>query len=126
MPPELIRANGKICYLELPASNIQRSADFYARVFGWSMRTRGDGAVAFDDTTNQVSGSFTTDRKPNTAPGLLVYVMVDDAEATCRAIEVNGGKVTVPVDPNFREIIAQFTDPGGNVLGIYQEPRVQS
>jgi hypothetical protein len=27
-------------------------------VFGWKLRTRGDGAVAFDDGVGQVSGSF--------------------------------------------------------------------
>ena len=32
MPPTL--ANGKVCYIEIPAVDIQRSADFYARVFG--------------------------------------------------------------------------------------------
>ena len=28
-------ANGKICYLEIPALEVQRSADFYAKVFGF-------------------------------------------------------------------------------------------
>ncbi len=27
--------NGKICYIEMPALDIRRSADFYAKVFGW-------------------------------------------------------------------------------------------
>ena len=27
-------ANGKICYIEMPATDIARSADFYKRVFG--------------------------------------------------------------------------------------------
>jgi hypothetical protein len=122
MAPELIRSNGKICYVELPASNIARSADFYTKVFGWVMRTRGDGTQAFDDTTNQVSGSFTTERKPSVTPGMLVYIMVDDAIATSRAIEANGGKIILAVDANARETIAHFTDPGGTILGIYQEP----
>ncbi|TLZ01651.1 MAG: VOC family protein, partial [Gammaproteobacteria bacterium] len=47
MAPTL--ANGKICYLELPAVDITRSAAFYTEVFRWSMRKRGDGATAFDD-----------------------------------------------------------------------------
>jgi predicted enzyme related to lactoylglutathione lyase len=51
MPPT--RANGKICYIEIPASDIARSADFYRRVFGWNIRKRGDGSTAFDDTTGQ-------------------------------------------------------------------------
>jgi predicted enzyme related to lactoylglutathione lyase len=54
MPPTF--ANGKICYLEMPATDIARSSDFYQQVFGWNIRTRGDGSTAFDDTTGQVSG----------------------------------------------------------------------
>jgi len=34
MPPTT--ANGKICYVEIPATNVDRSADFYAKVFGWN------------------------------------------------------------------------------------------
>jgi predicted enzyme related to lactoylglutathione lyase len=33
MTPTL--GNGKICYVEMPASDIQRSAEFYTKVFGW-------------------------------------------------------------------------------------------
>ena len=33
MPPTL--ANGKICYIEIPSTDVARSADFYTRVFGW-------------------------------------------------------------------------------------------
>ena len=40
MPPTL--ANGKICYLEMPATDVARSADFYKKSFGWNIRQRGD------------------------------------------------------------------------------------
>ena len=56
MPPTM--ANGKICYIEMPAVDIARSADFYSRVFGWSIRTRGDGSTAFDDGVGEVSGTW--------------------------------------------------------------------
>ena len=48
--------NGKICYLEIPAQDIQKSAEFYAKAFGWKTRTRGDGHIAFDDGVGEVSG----------------------------------------------------------------------
>ena len=48
---------GKICYIEIPATDIAQSAEFYRRAFGWSTRQRGDGATAFDDTVGQVSGA---------------------------------------------------------------------
>ena len=46
MPPS--RANGKICYIEIPALDVQRSAAFYAKVVGWTIRQRGDGHTAFE------------------------------------------------------------------------------
>src|SRR4051794_11013463 len=95
MPPTT--GNGKICYLELPATDIARSAAFYSTVFGWTMRKRGDGATAFDDGVGEVSGSFVSGRGPSGAPGLLVYVMVDSVAGTCDAIEANGGAIVQPI-----------------------------
>jgi predicted enzyme related to lactoylglutathione lyase len=120
MPPTY--ANGKICYLELPAADIRQSADFYATVFGWAMRTRGDGAQSFDDTAGEVSGSFVPDRTPAGSPGLLFYIMVDDAAGTCRTIEAHGGTIVQPIGADAPEITARFRDPAGNVIGLYQQP----
>ena len=120
MPPTL--TNGKICYIELPAIDVGLSQAFYARVFGWPMRTRGDGSHAFDDTTGQVSGAFVTGRPPSGIPGVLFYIMVDDVAATCKVVEAHGGKVVQPVVADSREIVARFRDPGGNIIGLYQHP----
>ena len=120
MPPTL--GNGKICYVEIPTMDVSQSASFYSRTFGWKIRTRGDGAQAFDDVTGEVSGAFVLDRPPSTRPGLLIYIMVDSVVATCKLVEANGGAIVQPLDPDFPEIIARFSDPAGNVLGLYQEP----
>ena len=37
--------NGKICYVEMPATDMERSAAFYRALFGWTIRTRGDGSL---------------------------------------------------------------------------------
>ncbi|HEX2919447.1 MAG TPA: VOC family protein [Edaphobacter sp.] len=113
--------NGKICYIEMPATDPQRSAAFYSRVFGWTVRMRGDGATAFDDTTGQVSGAFLTGR-PAQNPGFVVYIMVDDAAATIAKLEAAGAEIVQPIGGDPGEITARFRDPGGNILGIYQEP----
>ena len=120
MPPDY--GNGKICYIEMPATDIARSSEFYQKVFGWSIRKRGDGATAFDDGVGQVSGRWVVGRAPSGAPGLLVYIMVDDAVATVDAIVAAGGTIVQPIGMDAPEITARFTDPGGNVIGIYQEP----
>ena len=119
MPPTL--GNGKVCYIELPATDIARSAEFYRRVFGWNVRTRGDGHLAFDDGVGEVSGTWVTGRPPASAPGLLVYIMVDNMAATIDLVVANGGEIVQPVGHDAPEITARFRDPGGNVLGLFEE-----
>jgi predicted enzyme related to lactoylglutathione lyase len=118
----MAHGNGKICYIEMPATDIQRSADFYKKTFDWNLRKRGDGATAFDDTTGQVSGAFVLGRPPASTPGILFYIMVDDMTAAVSAVTANGGDIVQPVGVDAPEITARFRDPGGNVVGLYQEP----
>jgi uncharacterized protein len=120
MPPTM--ANGKICYMEIPTTDVARSAEFYKRVFGWGIRKRGDGHLAFDDTTGEVSGSWVAGRPPMTQAGLLVYIMVDSVAATLETVVANGGEMVQPIGADAPEITARFRDPSGNVFGLYQEP----
>jgi predicted enzyme related to lactoylglutathione lyase len=113
---------GKICYIEIPAKDVERSAEFYHRAFGWQIRTRGDGATAFDDTVGEVSGTWVVGRPVATDPGLMVYIMVGSAAAAVDALVSAGGEIVQPVDPHAREVVATFRDPAGNLLGIYQQP----
>ncbi len=116
-----ISRDGKICYLELPTDDVERSSAFYAAVFGWKIRKRGDGEVAFDDTV-EVSGTWVTGRPPFDGSSLTVHVMVDDIEATMAKVEAEGGRILEGVGAHAPEITAKFADPYGNVLGLYQEP----
>src|SRR5215472_18737577 len=120
MPPDY--GNGKICYVEIPAVDIQRSAEFYASAFDWKTRKRGDGSLAFDDGVGQVSGTWVRGRKPMGDVGLLIYVMVDDIEKTIAKVTAAGGEIVQPVGADAPEITARFRDPGGNILGLYQQP----
>ena len=120
MPPT--RANGKVCYIEMPAVDIKRSADFYGKVFGWNIRRRGDGSTAFDDTIGEVSGTWVLGRPASSEPGLLIYIMVDSVAATVDAVVAAGGELVQPIGADAPEVTARFRDPGGNVVGLYQEP----
>jgi hypothetical protein len=113
--------HGKICYIEMPAADPERSGAFYGKTFGWQIRKRGDGATAFDDATGEVSGAFVRGRAP-AAPGLLFYIMVDNVEASLAAALENGAGLVQPLGADAPEITARFRDPGGNVIGLYQDP----
>jgi len=113
---------GKICYIEIPATDVKQSAEFYQRAFGWQIRQRGDGSTAFDDTVNEVSGTWVLGRPVAAQPGLMVYIMVASAAAAVEAIVSAGGEVVHHVDAKAREVVVTFRDPAGNLIGIYQQP----
>ena len=115
-------ANGKVCYIEIPAISVEESSTFYKAVFGWHIRYRSNGHIAFDDTIGEVSGTWITGRKPSGDPGMLVYIMVDSVVASIDAILANGGTIVQPLGLDAPEITARFCDLAGNVLGLYQEP----
>jgi len=112
--------NGKICYLEMPADDVNAAADFYQSIFGWNIRTRGDGSISFDDGVGEVSGTWVLNRRPMTEVGLLVYIMVDSVAGTIEKITANGGTIVQPIGGDAPEITARFKDPAGNILGLYQ------
>jgi predicted enzyme related to lactoylglutathione lyase len=113
--------NGKICYMQIPAISIAESAKFYNKVFGWNIRTRSDGSIAFDDTPNGISGTWVLNKEPQTRSGVRIYIMVDDVAATLETITASGGKVVDPISGVAPEFIATFSDVAGNILGIGQE-----
>ena len=88
--------HGKICYLEIPANDAQDSARFYSDIFGWKVRERGDGNLAFDDTGG-VSGTWVkeSDRTPDERT--RTYIMVDSIAESLKQIESAGGRVQTPL-----------------------------
>jgi len=65
---------------------------------------------------------WVTGRPQSPEPGLLLYVMVDSVEVTADAVVASGGEIVQPIGADAPEITARFRDPGGNVIGLYQEP----
>ena len=115
--------HGKICYLEIPAMTAEASAAFYSSIFGWKVRKRGDGELAFDDTGG-VSGTWVkeSDRTPDERT--RTYIMVDDIEDSLKQIEAAGGRVLhgrTAIGAGMGAF-AIFADPVGNEFGLYEEP----
>ena len=63
---------------------------------------------------------------PAAEPGLLVYIMVDSVADTIEKVIAHGGEIVQPIGGDAPEITARFRDPGGNVVGLYQEPEPRS
>ena len=51
--------------------------------------------------------------------------MVDSVEDSVQKVIANGGELVQPIGADAPEITARFRDPGGNVIGLYQQPKQQ-
>jgi predicted enzyme related to lactoylglutathione lyase len=67
-----------------------------------------------------VSGNWRTDRKPVNELGILIHIMVEDMTATLALIGANGGLITQAIGMDTPALTTRFSDPTGNVLGLYQ------
>ena len=115
--------HGKICYLEIPATTGKAAAEFYQTIFGWKVRARGDGNLAFDDS-GAGSGTWVEARDRTPDERTRVYIMVDTITEALKQIEAAGGRTLTPrteIGPGMGAFAA-FADPTGNEFGLYEEP----
>jgi uncharacterized protein len=105
----VFRAGG-ISYLRIPAAHPQRSAAFYAAVFGWSVRTDRDDP-SFEDGTGHVIGHFVADEPVAGEAGLRPYVFVADLDETLEQVVAAGGEIVTPPYPEGDLRVATFRDP---------------
>ncbi|HWC79291.1 MAG TPA: VOC family protein [Pseudonocardiaceae bacterium] len=105
---------GQIGYVQLPATDLARSAEFYRSVFGWSV----DSATGSFDAPGMI-GQLTTERPPAAAGGPLLWICADDLYPTLeRAAEAGGIMHGRPQPDNGERWLAELDDPAGNRIGI--------
>ncbi|HEX3653139.1 MAG TPA: VOC family protein [Rhizomicrobium sp.] len=105
-------------YVEFSVSDINRTKDFYASVFGWKFTDYGPGYTSFVD--NGLGGGFTTDRPPRPGGPLLVFHM-NDLEATLERAKSAGAPITKPIFafPGGRRF--EFKDPDGYDIAAWKQ-----
>ena len=112
--------HGHISYLEIPAVDAARSAEFFRVVFSWNIRQVEAHRAAFDDPGGNLIGRFVTGRSISESPGLLPYIYVAKIDEIVVKIQASGGAMVKPVFAEGDLFVATFRDPAGNYLGIWQ------
>ena len=110
-----------LCHFEFVTGNVERCEQFYASVFDWDFAPNPLPGYTLIRTGQDPSGGIM--KAPPHAPrsAFIAYFMVDDIGATLKRIEQAGGRVNkeetaLPHIGSF----AVFTDPDGNLLGLFK------
>ena len=108
-------AHGQVCYLQIPALDLMKSAAFYEKVFGWRIERPYPSFEA-----PGLIGQWVSDRMPAPESGLLMWISVDGIDNVLESVRASGGEVIEPPSPDGPRWLATIRDPAGNVLGIAQ------
>ncbi len=104
--------NGRIDYLEFPATDVAKTKAFYQRVFGWKFTDYGPDYTSFED--GRIAGGFTKEGKV-VRGGPLVVLYASDLAATEKKVREAGGVITkdafpFPVDDASISLIPAATN----------------
>jgi predicted enzyme related to lactoylglutathione lyase len=113
--------HGRLSYVQIPATNVQASGDFYANVFGWKVGAGEDDHLSFSDATRGMIGAWVTDRVSSHGAGVLLYIYVHGIDAVLERIRACSGAVVKAPYAEGDLWVATFRDPGGNEIGIWQQ-----
>ncbi len=111
----------KINYIELPATDIEGTKQFFAKAFGWDFIDYGPEYTAISGAG--LDGGFykSTLRATTETGSALVVLYSTDLESSLESVESAGGKVVKPIFsfPGGRRF--HFADPSGNEYAVWSE-----
>jgi predicted enzyme related to lactoylglutathione lyase len=120
MSPHLFD-NGRLSYIQIPATSTHESAEFYGKVFGWQIRGGNDQHLSFTDAPGDMIGAWIGGREVSRDAGVLPYIYVHGIDAAIDRIRAHGGELVKPPYEEGLLWVATFRDPAGNVIGIWQQ-----
>ena len=110
--------DGRIDYIEFPATDVAKTKAFYERVFGWKFTDYGPDYTSFED--GRIAGGFTKEGKVAQG-GPLVVLYAGDLAAMESKVKQAGGAIVKDIFPFPGGLRFHFTDPSGNVLAVWSE-----
>jgi predicted enzyme related to lactoylglutathione lyase len=112
-----MREDGKIDYVEMPATALAATQAFYEAAFGWRFTAYGPSYSAFEEGLDGGFQADPTERRP--LPLVILYA--HDLEAMAARVREAGGQVIRDIYsfPGGRRF--HFRDPSGNELAVWSE-----
>lgn len=118
----------KAVFFSIPTTDINRSAEFYRKAFGWSIdvfdcpdSTEKMGMIHSEGVEGCI---FVHDKFQPAKDGTQISFEVDDIDETLEKIEKFGGKTLMPkgkIGCEDKGYCALFADSEGNSVGLYSK-----
>ncbi len=116
-------------WVEIRTRDTERATKFYEDLFGWKVvrRETADGSdywifdTGAEPRIENIRRGGMWLRPDDANLGVVVYVLVEDIETVLERVTGLGGEVVLPRTPQGPAFKAYFTDPDGNLFGLWQE-----
>ena len=118
---ETIMPNPLIAHVEIPSTDLKRSADFFKEVFDWEFKPFGNGYLLFNNHQGIMAGLRKVD-KVLKCDSTVFHINVSSIDQILEKAKKSGGqiktcKITIPAMGWY----ALIFDPDGNTIGLYQK-----
>jgi uncharacterized protein len=122
--------SGRIAWFDITTSNLPQSREFYGKLFDWKFTPLQGTDLAVEIVAGGVAiGTLrVAEGKPSAANG-VVYVQVNDLQASCNKAKELGGTLVPGFPFNLTDrpgAIGLVLDPAGHPLGMYSRTRLAS
>ncbi len=118
-----------VSWFEVLGPDPKALVKFYSQLFGWTEKktdSAGSGDIPGGFEYHEVEGAGIgggIGSSPDGQGHVTVYAGVDDIQKYLERAETLGGKTVVPVTTMAQTTFAQFADPQGLIIGLFQQPQ---
>lgn len=110
-----------VVHWEISGKDGKALQEYYATLFDWKVDTNNPWDYGMVETGGEGGINGGIMQSPHGMPSVTLYVHVDDVQAYLDKATGLGGTVsTPPSDMEGIGTIAHFTDPDGNLVGLYK------
>lgn len=114
-----------ISWVEVPATNVERAAEFYGKVLNIEIQVMDFGKEKMACFPNGEGAiSLAPDFNPSEDGVLVSFDAGEDLNAVLKIVTENGGKIVQPkttIEVEGRGYFALIIDTEGNKIGLYED-----
>jgi predicted enzyme related to lactoylglutathione lyase len=113
----VIREEGRIDYIEIPATDLIKTRDFFAALYGWEFQDWGPDYMSFSD--GRLDGGLRRAEDPAPSSGVLLVFYSNDLERDVARVKELGATISQPIFefPGCKRF--HFVDPAGTEFAMW-------